>query len=45
VVKIIAPKLGLLTGKNGGKIHVDQSFLSASSVLFDAVYVPVEQGE
>lgn len=40
VVKIIAPKLGTIKGKNGNPLKVDQSFLTASSVLFDAVYVP-----
>ncbi|MES2431585.1 MAG: catalase [Bacteroidota bacterium] len=38
--KIIAPKLGEITGKSGKKIKVDQSFLIATSVVFDAVYVP-----
>lgn len=40
VVKIIAPKLGLVKGKNKGSLKVDQSLLTSSSVLFDAVYVP-----
>ncbi len=40
VVKIIAPKLGMVKGKSGSSLKVDQSFLTASSVLFDAVYVP-----
>lgn len=39
-VKIIAPKLGLIKGKKGGVVKADQSFLTAASVLFDAVYVP-----
>ncbi|HPI08372.1 MAG TPA: catalase HPII [Saprospiraceae bacterium] len=38
--KIIAPKLGTLKGSAGQEIPVDQSFLTAASVLFDAVYVP-----
>jgi catalase len=38
--KIIAPKLGMLKGSAGQEIPVDQSFLTAASVLFDAVYVP-----
>ncbi len=38
--KIIAPKLGEITAKSGKKIKVDQSFLIATSVVFDAVYVP-----
>ena len=40
VPKIIAPKLGNITGNGGQAIKVDQSFLTAASVLFDAVYVP-----
>jgi len=40
VVKIISPKLGKIEGTSGKKTKVDQSFLTASSVLFDAVYVP-----
>jgi catalase len=40
VVKIIGPKLGTVKGKSGGKIKVDQSFLTSASVLFDAVYIP-----
>jgi len=40
VVKIIAPSLASIKGKTGGKLKPDQSFLTSSSVLFDAVYVP-----
>ena len=39
-VEIIAPKLGHIISANDQKIAVDQSFLTAASVLFDAVYVP-----
>ncbi len=39
-VKIIAPRLGFLTTANGEQIKIDFSFLTAASVLFDAVYVP-----
>jgi len=39
-IKIIAPSLGKLNNKNGNGINVDQSFLTAASVLFDAVYIP-----
>lgn len=39
VVEIIAPKLGYIIGLNDEKLEVDQSFLGAASVLFDAVYV------
>jgi len=38
--KIVAPKLGVITGAGGSEIPVDCSFLTTSSVLFDAVYVP-----
>ena len=37
--KIIAPKLGVINGISGNTLPVDQSFLIASSVLFDAVYI------
>ncbi len=39
-VKIIAPHQGEIKGENGRMIPVDKSLLNASSVLFDAVYVP-----
>jgi catalase len=38
--KIIASHLGYIAAENGKQIIVDQSFLTATSVLFDAVYVP-----
>ena len=38
--KIVAPRLGFLTGASGEKIKIDFSLLTAASVLFDAVYVP-----
>ncbi len=37
--KIIAPHLGFINSSNGKKIKVNQSFLTAASVVFDAVYV------
>ena len=37
---IIAPHLGSIVTDADGEIAVDFSFLTASSVLFDAVYVP-----
>lgn len=40
VVKIVAPTLGKIKGKNGTFIDVDESFLTFSSVLFDALYFP-----
>ena len=36
----VAPRLGVLTGANGDECKADFSFLTGSSVLFDAVYVP-----
>jgi catalase len=39
-IKIIAPHLGNITSSGGKPVKVDQSFLIAASVLFDAVYVP-----
>jgi len=40
IVEIIGPRLGELIAVDNSKIPVDQSFLTAASVLFDAVYVP-----
>ncbi|MBL0743911.1 catalase [Chryseolinea lacunae] len=40
VVDVIAPKLGIVTGEHDAAIPVQQSFLTAASVLYDAVYVP-----
>jgi catalase len=40
ITKIIASHLGHITAVDGKKLKVDQSFLTAASVLFDAVYVP-----
>jgi len=36
----VAPRLGVLTGVDGETLNADFSLLTASSVLFDAVYVP-----
>jgi catalase len=38
--KIVAPHLGVLTGADGDELMIDFSLLTASSVLFDAVYLP-----
>ena len=38
--KIVAPRLGILTSAKGAQLHIDFSFLTSSSVLFDAVYIP-----
>ncbi len=40
MVKVIAPKLGFIKDAANGEIKVDESFLTAASVLFDAVFVP-----
>ncbi len=40
MVKIIAPKLGNITADSNKSIPVDQNFLTACSVLFDAVFIP-----
>ena len=39
MAKIVAPRLGTLKG-DGGKLDIDMSLLTASSVVFDALYVP-----
>ncbi|SEW54152.1 catalase HPII [Chitinophaga arvensicola] len=39
-VQLIAPHLGKIKTAEGDHLEVDQSFLGAASVLFDAVYVP-----
>jgi catalase len=39
-VKVIAPRLGFLKGAGGEEVKIDFSFLTSSSVLFDAVYIP-----
>jgi catalase len=38
--KIIAPTGGTIKNTKGAAIKVDMSFLTAASVLFDAVYIP-----
>ncbi len=40
VVEIIAPLQGYIIADDASKIPVDNSFLIAASVLYDAVYVP-----
>lgn len=37
--KIVGPRLGYLTTNNGNQVKIHFSLLTASSVLFDAVYV------
>ncbi len=38
--KVVAPRLGMLTSAKGAQVHIDFSFLTSSSVLFDAIYIP-----
>ena len=38
--KVVAPRLGVLKGAKGAQVKVDFSFLTAGSVLFDAIYLP-----
>ncbi len=40
VAKLIAPRLGAVQGDTGDAVIVDESFLVASSVMYDAVYIP-----
>jgi len=40
MLKTVAPKLGAIKSSSGKEITADFSFLTAASVLFDAVYVP-----
>jgi len=38
--KVVAPRLGFLTSAKGAEVNIDFSLLTASSVMFDAVYIP-----
>lgn len=40
MVKIVAPKNGSIKTARGEEVKVDETWLTTSSVLFDAVYVP-----
>lgn len=40
VVKIVAPKHGSIKTAGGKDVKVDETFVTTSSVVFDAVYVP-----
>jgi len=40
MLKTVAPKLGDINSAGGKAVTADFSFLTAASVLFDAVYVP-----
>ncbi|MDQ3193486.1 MAG: DJ-1/PfpI family protein, partial [Bacteroidota bacterium] len=44
VTKIVASHLGSIKSKNGTEIKADESLLTTSSVLFDAVYIPGGKG-
>lgn len=43
-VQLVAPRLGFIKSAKGSLLKVDQSLLTAASVLFDAVYVPGGKG-
>ncbi|MEO6542545.1 MAG: DJ-1/PfpI family protein, partial [Nitrospiraceae bacterium] len=38
--KVVAPRLGTLISAKGAEVPIDFSFLTSSSVLFDAIYIP-----
>jgi len=38
--KLVAPRLGFLKSSKGAEAKIDFSLLTASSVMFDAVYIP-----
>ena len=40
IVEVVSPRLGNITSNGKTNIHVDKSFLTTPSVLYDAVYVP-----
>jgi catalase len=40
LAKVVAPRLGHLQTAGGNRVKIHFSFLTASSVLFDALYVP-----
>jgi catalase len=40
MVKVVAPHLGMVKTAGGQEVMAEKSFLTAASVLFDAVYVP-----
>lgn len=40
MVMVVAPKHGFVTTKSGDQYPIDESFLTAASVVFDAVYIP-----
>lgn len=40
ITEVIAPHLGVIESESGEEVPVKRSFLTAASVLYDAVYVP-----
>jgi len=40
IIHIISPKLGQIMGSDNKPIQVEESFLTAASVLYDAIYLP-----
>ncbi|WP_293936374.1 catalase [Sphingobacterium sp. UBA5996] len=40
IIHIISPKLGQIIGSDNKPIQVEESFLTAASVLYDAIYLP-----
>ena len=40
MVKVVSKRNGKITGSGGSEIKVDETFITTSSVLFDAVYLP-----
>jgi catalase len=40
VVELVAPRLGLIKSAEGGDVEVQQNYLTAASVFYDAVFIP-----
>jgi catalase len=40
MLKLVAPRAGMLKGSKGGTFKIDFALMTTSSVLFDAVFVP-----
>jgi catalase len=38
--KVIAPRMGQISGDKGTPVTVDKTLFNSSSVMFDAVYIP-----
>lgn len=39
-VKILGPRLGVLVGKNNGKIIVNNTIVTTPSIVFDSIFIP-----